>query len=200
MCYHHHMISHLHGTVRKHPGGSELTVDVHDVGYRVMTPANVWERLENGAMVQLWISTYVREDRLSLFGFLEEKMHTLFEKLLERPGVGPRLAIELCGCPAHLLAQAIAGDTEILRMVKGVGKKSAEKLVIELKSLASKHPELFVSPNGTIEQYPSAGEDDAAAALKELGYDHSTILSVLTKLPKNLRTPEERITAALRNL
>jgi len=175
-------------------------MDVHNVGYRVTTPANVWERCEDNATVRLWISTYVREDRLALFGFLEENMRTLFEKLLERPGVGPRLALELCGCPAHLLAQAIAGDTEILHMVKGVGKKSAEKLAIELKSLASKHPELFVSPNGTIEQYPSAGEDDTAAALKGLGYDHSTILSVLTKLPKNLRTPEERITAALRSL
>ncbi len=193
------MISSLHGTVKKHCGG-EVTVDVHDVGYRVTTPANVWERIEDGATVRLWISTYVREDRLSLFGFLEENMRTLFEKLLERPGIGPRLALELCGCPAHLLSQAIGGDTEILQMVKGVGKKSAEKLAIELKSLASKHPELFVNPHGTIEQYSSVGEDDAVAALKGLGYDPPTILQVLAKLPKNLRTPEERITAALRSL
>ncbi|MBI2523775.1 Holliday junction branch migration protein RuvA [Candidatus Peregrinibacteria bacterium] len=193
------MISNLHGTVKKHIGGA-VTVDVRAVGYRVMTPLNVWERLEDGAMVRLWISTYVREDRLALFGFLEENMRTLFEKLLERPGIGPRLALELCGCPAHFLAQAIAGDTEILQMVKGVGKKSAEKLVIELKSLASKHPELFVRPNGITEQCPSTGEDDAVAALKGLGYDHPTILTVLAALPKNLRTPEERITAALRSL
>lgn len=193
------MISHLHGTAKKHLGG-EITMDVHDVGYRVMTPTNVWERLEEGATARLWISTYVREDRLSLFGFLDEKMRTLFERLLERPGIGPRLALELCGCPGHLLTQAIAGDIEILQMVKGVGKKSAEKLVIELKSLAGKHPELFVSPNGTIEQYPSTGEDDAVAALKGLGYDSPTILQALAKLPKNLRTPEERITAALRSL
>lgn len=194
------MIASLHGTVKKHLGG-ELTVDVHDVGYRVTTPANVWERLEGGGTtVRLWISTYVREDRLSLFGFLDERMRTLFEKLLERPGIGPRLALELCGCPGHLLAQAIAGDTEILQMVKGVGKKSAEKLVIELKSLASKHPELFVHPDGISQQYTSTGEDDAVAALKELGFDQGAILQALAKLPKHLRTPEERLTAALRSL
>lgn len=193
------MIASLHGTVKKHCGG-ELTVDVHDMGYRVTTPLNVWERIEEGGPVRLWISTYVREDRLSLFGFLEERMRTLFEKLLERPGIGPRLALELCGCPAHLLSQAIAGDTAILQMVKGVGKKSAEKLVIELKSLASKHPELFAhaSVRGT---HPAGEhEDDAVAALKELGYDHPTILAALAKLPKNLRTPEERLTAALRSI
>lgn len=193
------MIAHLHGMVKKHLGG-EVTVDVHDVGYRVMTPPIVWERIEEGATVRLWISTYVREDRLSLFGFLDERMRTLFEKLIERPGIGPRLALELCGCPGHLLAQAIAGDTEILTLVKGVGKKSAEKLAIELKSLVGKHPELFTSTSGTTQQYPSAREDDAVAALKELGYDHSVILQVLAKLPKDLRTPEERITAALRSL
>lgn len=193
------MIAHLHGTAKKHLGG-ELTVDVHDVGYRVITPANVWERIENGSVVQLWISTYVREDRLSLFGFLDEKMRTLFEKLLDRPGIGPRLALELCGCPSHLLAQAIAGDAGILQMVKGVGKKSAEKLVIELKSLASKYPELFVHPDGISQQYPSVGDDDAVAALKELGFDQGAILHALAKLPKNLRTPEERLTAALRSL
>lgn len=193
------MIAHLHGTVKKHLGG-ELTVDIHDVGYRVMTPPNVWDQIEDGALVRLWISTYVREDRLALFGFLEERMRTLFEKLLERPGIGPRLALELCGCPSHLLAQAIAGDAEILHMVKGVGKKSAEKLVIELKSLASKHPELFVHPNGLPQQYPSAGDDDAVAALKELGFDQGAILQALAKLPKHLRTPEERLTAALRSL
>lgn len=193
------MIANLHGTVKKHLGG-EVTVDVHDVGYRVITPANVWERIEDGAVARLWISTYVREDRLALFGFLDERMRTLFEKLLERPGIGPRLALELCGCPSHLLTQAIAGDTEILQMVKGVGKKSAEKLVIELKSLAGKSPELFASTGDAMQHSPSIREDDAAAALKELGYDHQTILQVLTKIPKNLRTPEERITAALRSL
>lgn len=194
------MIANLHGTVKKHQGGSEITIDVHDVGYRVMTPANVWERIEEGATVRLWISTYVREDRLSLFGFLEEKMRTLFEKLLERPGIGPRLALELCGCPSHLLAQAIAGDVEILQMVKGVGKKSAEKLVIELKSLAGKHPELFIHPDGISPQSPPTGEDDAVAALRELGFDQGAILQALAKLPKHLRTPEERLTAALRSL
>lgn len=193
------MIAHLHGTVKKHLGG-EVTVDVHDVGYKVTTPLNVLERIEEGATVRLWISTYVREDRLSLFGFLDERMRTLFEKLLERPGIGPRLALELCGCPSHLLAQAIAGDTEILQMVKGVGKKSAEKLAIELRSLAGKYPELFANTSDIPQQYPSVREDDAAAALKELGYDHPTILQVLARLPKNLRTPEERITAALRSL
>lgn len=193
------MIASLHGTVKKHCGG-ELTVDVHDVGYRVTTPLNVWEHIEEGAAVRLWISTYVREDRLSLFGFLEERMRTLFEKLLDRPGVGPRLALELCGCPAHLLSQAIAGDTEILQMVKGVGKKSAEKLAIELRALADKHPGLFAHAGGHGAPPPGEHEDDAVAALKELGYDHPTILATLAKLPKNLRTPEERLTAALRSL
>lgn len=193
------MIASLHGTAKKH-GGGELTMEVHDVGYRVTTPLAIWERIEESAMVRLWVSTYVREDRLSLFGFLEERMRTLFEKLLERPGIGPRLALELCGCPPHILTQAIEGDTAILQMVKGIGKKSAEKLAIELKALASKHPELFAHAGERGVGPPGEYEDDAVAALKELGYDHPTILAAIAKLPKSLRSPEERLAAALRSL
>lgn len=194
------MIASLHGTAKKHNEG-ELTIEVHDVGYRVTTTPAIWERVEEGTAVLLWISTYVREDRLSLFGFLEERMRTFFEKLLERPGIGPRLALELCGCPPHILAQAIGGDTAILHIVKGIGNKSAEKLAIELRTLASKHPELFARPGEGGAPLPHGEqEDDAAAALRQLGFDAAAVARAIATLPKDLRTSEERLAAALRSL
>lgn len=193
------MISRLRGTaLRERP--CEITLDVGGVGYRVHTPLNVWEALPEGMETTLFIVSYVREDRFDLFGFSDVRTRALFEHLIGISGIGPRTALELCGVPRSLLAQAVVEeDGSCLTSVKGIGKKSAEKLMVELKSLAEKDPALFEGSDGS----PASGlrrDPDAIAALAQLGYKTAEILRTLDLLPGSLRSTEERVAAALQHL
>lgn len=193
------MIAHLRGTVEKTDIGV-VEIDVAGVGYRVHVPISTWERLEEKTQTTLWISTYVREDRLDLFGFDARQTRDLFEQFITLQGIGPRMSMELCDVPRSLLVQALhEEDPKILMSVKGVGRKTAEKLLIELKSMADKHPSFFVEQQkrGNLGgQY----DQDAVAALTQLGYSTADVLQTLEKLPRSLATTEERVTAALRSL
>ncbi len=192
------MIAHLHGTVTRHNPG-ELTVDVGGVGYRVLVPLDVWEHVEEGDTTRLWISTFVREDRFDLFGFLTAQSRVFFEKLLGMAGIGPRMALEICSVPRGLISMAIReGEASPLTSIKGIGKKTAETLLVELKSLAEKFPALFTESVGGIVQF--AMDPDAIAALEALGYDAPTITHTLKSLPADLATTEDRVAAALRSL
>lgn len=191
------MIAHLRGLVTKaNPG--EITIDVSGVGYRATMPLNAWDALPDGASALVHITTYVREDRLDLFGFIDVRTKQLFESLIELNGVGPRMGLELCAVPRSMLLQAVQGnDASILSSVKGIGRKTAEKLLLELKSLAEKHPHIFEVASGTI---GARYDQDAVAALSNLGFQTGDILRALEHLPKELETTEERVTAALRSL
>lgn len=193
------MISSLRGTVHKGPIG-EVTMDVQGVGYRISVPLDIWEALQEGDQRMLWVSTYVREDRLDLYGFPDASGRRFFEKLIGMQGIGPRLGLELCAVPKDLLTQAIREeDASILQSIKGIGRKTAEKLLLELKSLAEKDPDLFRSPTVAGDmghQY----DQDAVEALRGLGYETAIVLETLKKLPKNVKTTEERVAAALRSL
>lgn len=198
------MIGYLRGTVQKEQRG-EVCIDVHGVGYRVSVPANTWELLREGEERLLFISTYVREDRLDLFGFFEEHTRTLFEKLLEQPGIGPKTSLELCALPRSLLLQAIGSeDPRLLMQVKGIGKKTAEKLIIELKNLLEKYPELFIeTKEATSYQLlatSSTFDRDALDALTSLGFAPATAIKSLQNLPNDIKSTAERVTAALRSL
>lgn len=192
------MISHLRGTVcRLHPG--EADVEVNGVGYRVTLPISAWDDLKDGAETTLWITTYVREDRLELYGFLDRESRTLFEALIARQGIGPRLGLELCALPrGQLLQAAQSRDAVLLSTVKGVGRKTAEKLLVELGSVLEQHPEVFTPRRG--ERRPGTLDTDALAALTQLGYSTAEGLAALKDIPKDLKTTEERVTAALRSL
>ncbi len=175
-------------------------MDVAGVGYRVQVPLEVFEKLREGMPAMLWISTYVREDRFDLYGFLDHAGQMLFEELLKLAGIGPRTALELCSVPRILLLKAVhEQDPRILSGVKGVGKKTAEKLVIELRSLLEKHPLILGSPDA-MQEYSGIFDQDAIAALAQLGYDSPTIMNVLRSLPSDLRSTEDRVAAALRSL
>ncbi len=193
------MIAHLRGSIHRLDPG-EITVDVQGVGYRVTVPIDAWDLLKEGSIQMVWISTYIREDRLDLFGFPDRAGRTLFEELIKKQGIGPRLALELCAVPRSMLLTAIhTQDESILTSVKGIGKKTAEKLLIELRSLVEKHPDIF-GENGPDLPRASQYDQDAVSALTSLGYDTPTILQVLKDLPADVATTEERVAAALRSL
>lgn len=196
--YTHCMLAHLRGTVHKMDPG-EATVDVAGVGYRVSVPLDVWDELKEAEPRMLWISTYVREDRFDLYGFADRDGQILFEELIKLSGIGPKLGLELCAVPRGLLAQAMQEqNVSLLTSIKGIGKKTAEKLLLELRSLAERKPQIFI-----VKGLPSSrGEydQDAISALTALGYDSATAIHALKDLPTDVKTTEERVAAALRSL
>jgi Holliday junction DNA helicase RuvA len=155
--------------LRKEP--QEAVVDVGGVGYRVTIPLSTFYRIgEPGAEVTLLTHTHVREDALALFGFLTAAEQALFERLIEVSGVGPRLAVAiLSGIEAPDLVAALrASDVVRLTRIPGVGKKTAERLVLELKDKVQ-------GLAGTVEPAPAAGaagsaKADLVSALLHLGY------------------------------
>jgi holliday junction DNA helicase RuvA len=129
------MIALLSGTlVEKHP--NQAIVDVAGVGYDVTIPISTFSKLPDaGATVRLRIHTHVREDALALYGFLSADEKALFEKLISVSGIGPTLAVKvLSGLAAVDLITAIRkGEVERLVRIPGVGKKTAERMVLELR-------------------------------------------------------------------
>lgn len=165
------MISHLRGAVlEKHP--NQVVVEVGGVGYEVMIPVSAFSSLpEIGAEVRLHIHTHVREDALSLFGFMSGADKTLFEKLISVSGIGPKLAITaLSGLTGADLVSAIrSGSVEHLVRIPGVGKKTAERMILELRDklgpLTTPQTGATASPASQF----SHTEEDVLSALMNFG-------------------------------
>jgi len=153
--------------LRKEP--QEAVVDVGGVGYRVVIPLSTFYRIgEPGDEVTLLTHTHVREDALALFGFLTAAEQALFERLIAVAGVGPKLAVSiLSGIEAPDLVAALrASDVVRLTRIPGVGKKTAERLVLELR-------DKVVGLAATEEPAPVAAgssKEDLVSALLHLGY------------------------------
>src|SRR5271163_1039084 len=129
------MIAFLRGKLlEKHP--NQIIVDTAGVGYDVVIPVSTFSALPDaGAEVRLRIHTHVREDALALFGFLTQDEKALFEKLISVSGIGPKMAMAvLSGIPAlDLIANIRRGEVDRLVRIPGVGKKTAERMVLELR-------------------------------------------------------------------
>ena len=165
------MIAHLRGTLfSKHP--NQAIVETHGVGYDVVISVPTFSDLPApGGEVALYIHTHVREDALSLYGFLRMSEKLLFEKLLTVSGIGPKLAITiLSGMPADEMVGAIRGaDLARLTRIPGIGKKTAERMVLELRD---KLPAIAGSPEVSLAA-ASPLEEDVLSALVNLGYQRS---------------------------
>jgi holliday junction DNA helicase RuvA len=161
------MIAHLRGTIlAKHP--NQAIVETHGVGYDVVISVPTYSEMPAaGAEVALHIHTHVREDALSLYGFLRLDEKRLFEKLLTVSGIGPKLAITiLSGMPADEMTGAIrGGDVARLTRIPGIGKKTAERMVLELRDKL-----LAVTGIAEITAQTSPVEEDVISALVNLGY------------------------------
>lgn len=128
------MIALLRGRVERVQGES-LILMVGDVGYRVFVPAAAAQRITPGATTELYIHTHVREDAILLYGFSTPFEQEVFETLLEVTGVGPRLGLAILSAmtPQEVIAAIAGGDVKRLTRVPGVGKKTAERLILELR-------------------------------------------------------------------
>jgi holliday junction DNA helicase RuvA len=165
------MIAHLRGKlIYKHPG--QAIVEAAGVGYDVTIPVPAYTALPQiGAEVSLHIYTQVREDQIALFGFLDREEKRLFERLITVSGVGPKLAITiLSGLSPEITVQAIRSqDHAQLTRIPGVGKRLAERLVVELKE---KLDDFAAAPAPTAVQGPVA--EDVLSALVNLGYQRAS--------------------------
>jgi Holliday junction DNA helicase RuvA len=192
------MIAHLHGTLLATAPG-RVIVDCHGVGYDVTVSMNTFSQLpEVGAEVSLFIYTNVREDQLALFGFHLAEEKALFEKLLSVSGIGPKLAVNILGGMniRDLVATIRGADAAKLTRMPGVGKKTAERMVLELKDKLS---DFGITPATPRPKHLL--EDDVLSALINLGYQPTAAERALEQLgPANARTFEQLFRAALAQL
>lgn len=158
------MIGYLKGKVL-FSEGSSIVVDTGNVGYRVSLSANSLDKIAGKEEVELFIYTNVREDAIQLFGFAERKEMQMFELLITINGIGPKLALGiLSGIQASDLQSTIAGgNSERLTTISGVGRKTAERIILELRGKVDKiDSEVAVSQGGV--------RGEAMKALISLGY------------------------------
>ena len=164
------MIAHLKGQLT-YKSPEYTIVDVNGVGYQVFTPLSTYYALPGlGQTVSLRVHTRVREDELKLFGFLTKEEQTIFQKLITINKVGPRVALGILSgmSPADFISAVMNNDAARLSTIPGVGKKTAERLAMEMKDkLADLALEMAHHPGATLKQ---GFYDDALSALVNLGY------------------------------
>ena len=179
------MIGHLRGTIIGRTP-NELIVDVGGVGYEISIPISTYTALTpDSDAVSLRIYTHVREDAIVLFGFATAEEKTVFERLISVSGIGPKLAVTvLSGLPTFDLINAIrGGDVQKLVRIPGVGKKTAERMVLELKDklTASAEPQLTGQVVTSIEEPANVLERDVMSALLNLGCSRATAEEAIRK-------------------
>jgi holliday junction DNA helicase RuvA len=199
------MIGYLRGQLLlKKP--NQVLIDVNGVGYDVQIPLTTFYELPaEGGDINLKIHTHVREDALLLFGFQTQKEKNFFLKLISISGIGPKLAIAiLSGARVEELARAISdGNLARLTTIPGVGRKTAERVVLELKS----HITPFLLPEegqaAQLEGKVDALQEDIISALVNLGYPRSAAEKALSKVLNSEDTErsfESLLRSTLRNL
>lgn len=178
------MIALLTGLIA-HKSPDHIVLDVQGVGYRVHIPFSTYYELpEEGGTTALHIHTSVREDAILLYGFRTRLEKSFFQMLIAVSGVGPKLARDiLSNIQPGPLAQALAqGDLNMLSTIPGIGKKTAERLVLELKEKVGKL-DLSSLPASDIRQLPAEDvADDVISALLNLGYKEAHVRKVLATL------------------
>jgi Holliday junction DNA helicase RuvA len=177
------MIAHLRGKLlAKHP--NQAIVEAGGVGYDVTITVSTFSDLPAmGAEVALHIHTHVREDALALYGFLRAAEKLLFEKLITVSGIGPKLAVTiLSGMAADEMVGAIRGnDLARLTRIPGIGRKTAERMVLELRDKLPPAGPAAVPAIATI----SPIEEDVLSALQNLGYQRAAAEKALAVVAKN---------------
>lgn len=166
------------------------------IGYKIFVgPETIRKSPEKGETIKLWTHQYVREDALELYGFLHYAELELFELLISISGIGPKGGLGVLAiAPVDTLKKAIAaGDTSYLTRVSGIGKKMAEKIVLELK-------EKLAGRGVSIEAPELKDEADALDAMMALGYTQREAREALGQVSSEIQSVEKRVRAALKKL
>jgi len=187
------MIGSLKGIVQ-YKDLNSIIVDVSGVGYKVMVTTETALDTMPDSPIFLWTHLAVRETSLGLFGFLDKETFNIFELLITISGIGPKSALGILNVATPtMLRQAVANsDTSYLTRVSGIGKKNAEKIVLELKDKLKTSIE-----DGSIDM---RSEGDALEALVSLGYNERDAREALKQVPREVKGASERVKASLKLL
>lgn len=187
------MIAHLDGTVRMRTD-KYLVIDVGGIGYKMhaipetLAQSNIHDR------ASFFTYLAVRENAVELYGFASLEELTFFEMLLDVSGIGPKgaLGIVAVGSVASLKKAIASGDTSYLTKVSGIGKKTAEKIIIELRDKLAEHKDAG--------GHAMRGETDALEALRSLGYSQQEARDALKQVPSDISDTSARVKEALKIL
>jgi Holliday junction DNA helicase RuvA len=182
---------------------SQCTIDVNGVGYEVEIPLSTFDKLpQPGNKAKLLIHTQVREDAITLFGFATREEKELFKVLINISGIGGKLALNILGAmPVQNFCSAVdSGDVKALSLINGIGKRTAERIIVELKGNL---PESAVAGKSVAINL-GTNTSDAALALEKLGFKRDAINKALgelvTELPPEQQTTENLTVQALAKL
>ena len=188
-----------------HKSPEFIILDVHGVGYRIQIPFSTYYDLpDSGAEITLHIFTHVKEDALNLYGFRSLTEKNFFQLLISVAGVGPKLGKDILSNiqVADLHRALVQADLARLSAVPGIGRKTAERLVLELKNKVNKLEVASLSPQHDSRAFQSAAmTDDVASALVNLGYKEALVRKALSELEMSAEVSmEELLRKALRIL
>lgn len=187
------MITSLRGQLASR-GDNYVVVDVGGVGFKVFVPPQTAAGLGDvGQPVELFTHLHVRENELALYGFRSPEELHLFELLLGVTGIGPKVGLKMVSLlSTQTLSDAISrGDAAVLTRIPGIGKRTAERVIVELKGKLGVVPEFSSYPSLT------PGDTDVIAALTSLGYSVNEAQAALRSLPPGDLPVEERIRRSL---
>jgi Holliday junction DNA helicase RuvA len=176
------MIGSVRGTVIERTATGEVLVEVGGVGYRAFVPASALPALHPGDNTFLFTHLHVREDAMVLYGFPTRDERDTFEALIGTTGVGPKLALAMLSVhsPSALRRALLEDDLAALTMVSGVGKRTAQRLLVELKAKLAV-PEVDLTETGG----SPAARAEVRAALSGLGYAPDEVRDVVAQLPED---------------
>lgn len=195
------MIGWLDGQIiDKHQPG-KLVLNVHGVGYDVETSLNTFFQLDSiSGSVGLHIHTIVREDALLLYGFLDRQERELFRALIKVNGIGPKLAMSILSSitPNEFIQCIQQENATLLMKLPGIGKKTAERLVVEMRDSMKQ----FSGPSDSLNKWipMMSGQDEAVSALEALGYKPQEATKAVNKVNDNSKSCEQLIRDALQVL
>ena len=173
-----------------------VMIDVNDVGYKVLVPETIYVKLSLGDVIKIFTYTYVREDALDLFGFLEAEDLGLFESLLTVSGVGPKTALSIFsfGERKDIIEAIIKGDVTFFTSVPRLGTKNAQKIIIELKNKMGSSADFDLSGKDLLENA------EVVQALKDFGFSVAEAQKAVREIKQIGLTTEEKIRLALKTL
>ncbi len=192
------MIATLEGTVSEKLA-DVVVLNVSGVGYGLLVPAEEYSQLKIGESTKVYVYEHIREQAHDLFGFLAKDTKSLFEQLLEVSGVGPKMALNMLSIgSAQDVRQAIAsGDVKFIQQANGVGKRVAERVVVELKDKVGLVG-VDLETTGLLQSESSGASDEAVEALVSLGYTVQDASKALHGISSELPTAD-RIKQALKS-
>jgi len=187
------MIAKLKGKV-EYLKNNYAVINVNNVGYKVYLSAYTFGKIAGLSEVDIYIHTYVREDTLALYGFLAPEELEMFELLISISGIGPKagLGILSIATPKTIKTAILNEDPSILTRVSGIGKKTAERVILELKN---KVADMSVGDKEEV-----TADVDATEALIGMGYTNSEAREALKNIPVEIKDIGDRIKKALKNL